>query len=41
MPVGGHTEPVSAVALVWPWLLLAAAVATGAIAALALERRAA
>ncbi|MBC8252473.1 MAG: hypothetical protein H8E35_00410 [Ardenticatenia bacterium] len=38
-PVGGHTEPVSPLVLLWPWLLLAAAVVTAAIAALALKRR--
>ena len=37
--VGGHTEPVSALALLWPWLTLVAAVVTGAIAAVALKRR--
>ncbi len=38
-PVGGHTEPASPLALLWPWVLLVAAVATGAIAAAALKRR--
>lgn len=37
-PVGGHTEPVKPLALLWPWLLLAVAVATGAIAALLKHR---
>jgi hypothetical protein len=38
-PVGGHTEPASPLALVWPWLALAAAVAAGTITAVALKRR--
>ncbi len=31
LPVGGHTEPVSALALLWPWTALAVAVVAGAI----------
>jgi hypothetical protein len=38
-PVGGHTEPARLLTLVWPWLALAAAIATGTIAAVTLKRR--
>jgi hypothetical protein len=37
-PVGGHTETARPLALLWPWLLLAAMVATGAIVAVTLKR---
>ncbi len=40
-PVGGYTELVSVLALFWPWVLLAALVATGASVAALLKRRAA
>ena len=39
-PVGGTTEPASLLALLWPWVALAAAVGTVVIATLALKRRA-
>lgn len=38
-PVGGHTEPARPLTLIWPWLALAAAVATGTIAVVTLKRR--
>jgi hypothetical protein len=40
-PVGGATEPVGLLALLWPWVALAALVGTGAIATVAFKRRAA
>jgi len=41
LPVGGQMEPVNPPKLSWPLILLAAMAATGAIAAVALRRRAA
>ena len=38
-PVGGHTEPVKPLALLWPWLALAAAAATSTIAVVMLKWR--
>jgi hypothetical protein len=37
-PVGGHTEPASVSALLWPWVALAVAVAVGTIGAVMLKR---
>jgi hypothetical protein len=39
--IGGYTEPLSLLASSWLWVLLAAMVVAGAIAAAALKRRAA
>ncbi len=41
LAIGGATEPVRPLALLWPWIALAAVVATAAIAAVTLKRRAA
>ncbi len=40
-PVGGHTEPARPVALLWPWLAMAAIAVTGTVTLVALKRRAA
>jgi hypothetical protein len=41
LPVGGYTEPAMSLAPSWLWVLLATVVAMGAVATLALKRRAA
>ncbi len=37
--VGGHTEPISPLVLLWPWTILILTVSTGIIAATALKER--
>lgn len=39
-PVGGHTEPIGAPALPWPWIALAVAIAAGIIGPVLLRQRA-